>query len=106
MTHLTELDITLHFIIFLVSLTAPAFLVLAYGRTKKDKKAKEILGALAISFIFGALRWTGGSIASMDIPPFTDIAAHPLYVPVWTACGLLAAAFGIYSSLLVIKYME
>lgn len=93
----------MHAIIFLLSVVTPLLVFVTYSRFSRKSGLRRIALMLMVSFIFGGIRWSGGSIEAMQIDYFVD---NPLFMPIWTLSGVLAAAFGVYAALLLYRYSK
>lgn len=91
----------MHAIIFFLSVVTPIVIFATYSRFSRKSGLRRIALMLMVSFIFGGIRWSGGSIAALQIGYFID---NPLFMPVWTLSGVFAAAFGVYTALLLYEY--
>jgi len=91
---LTSFDIVLHFLLFATAIATP--LVLFYLTLQiRDEKFRGIVLIYAFSFLFSALRWAGGSMASMDYA-FTDA---DWFQWSWFLAGVISAILAIYATI-------
>lgn len=93
----------MHAIIFFLSVVTPIVIFVTYSRFGRKSGLRRIALMLMLSFVFGGLRWSGGSIEAMQIGYFIG---NPLFMPIWTLSGVLAAAFGVYAALLLYEYSK
>ena len=93
----------MHAIIFFLSVVTPIVIFATFSRFSRKSGLRRIALALLASFVFGGVRWSGGSIEAMQISYFID---NPLFMPIWTLSGVLAAAFGVYTALLLYEYSK
>ena len=95
--------LAMHSVIFAIAVITPVALLVACLRFDKGSWLRKVTLALAVSFVFGGMRWVGGSIASLQIAFFIH---NPFFVPIWTLTGVLAAVFGLYAAKLLLDYSK
>lgn len=92
-----------HIIIFAIAIITPIIMFVTITQLGKGSRFRKIVLTLAISFLFGGMRWSGGSISHMQIPFFINSI---WFIPVWTLSGILAAGFGLYAAFLLYQYSK
>lgn len=99
MRSLSQIELLLHIILFIVAGITIILMWIAYSRFSKGE-LKKIIFYYFLAFIFAALRWVGGSIARLDLP----IASLLIFNILWLLAGILSAVFGLYASKLLLDF--
>ncbi|RJQ18944.1 hypothetical protein C4580_06040 [Candidatus Woesearchaeota archaeon] len=97
----TSLELSFHILLFGVAVATPLILYFAYLRFARGQ-LRTIVGFLTLSFVFGALRWIGGSLARLDLPVTNQL----WFNFAWTVSGVLAAVFALYAANALFTYSK
>lgn len=98
-----DIYMTMHLIVFVFAAATPLALFATYFQLGEGSRLRKIILMLVVSFTFGGIRWSGGSIAAMQV---SFIVENPIFVPLWTFSGILAAGFGLYAAKLLLDFSK
>ncbi len=101
MIELTSTELFLHGVLFFCSILTVILIFISYLKFSFGE-LKRVLFFYVMAFTFSAMRWVGGSLARIRFG-FTE---YLWYNIIWTISGVLAAAFGIYASILLLKFSK
>ena len=88
----SDTELLFHVLLFAVAIMTPIILYSSYR--KFTGEFKTAMGFLTLAFVFSALRWTGGSLARLQLPVTNSLWFNFL----WLATGILAAVFALYTA--------
>jgi hypothetical protein len=90
---ITGLELSFHGILFVVALLTPVIMFITASKFS-DTDFRQICLFFAFAFLFGAMRWAGGSMARLQLP----ITESLLFNFLWLSTGILSAFFGVYGA--------